>query len=181
MTNKNGSRVTSESQEQDENSGFLARLADGGFHRVIHGSDLHLAILITFITILIDWKTPFHFISLDFIQNAVPLAISLIAFILVGLSVVVSFSEERFLGLLKDIGIYDTILFNFEYTIYISIATAVSGIVFSTYSTQLIELGVFTESFFLFLFLFTYMVFSVANIVALIVSIGSRKAKLVLK
>lgn len=169
------------SQEQNENSGFLARLSDGGFHRVIYGLDLYLTIGITIFTILIDWKTPFQLLSLDFIQNAVPLAISLIAFILVGLSVVVSFSEEIFLGLLKELGIYDTILFNFEYTIYLSIATAVAGIVFSTYSSQLMRFRIFTECFFIFVFLFTYMILSVANIVALIVSIGSRKAKLALK
>jgi hypothetical protein len=174
-------RVMTESQEQGENSGFIARLSDGGFHRVIYGSDLHLAILITIATVLIEWRTSFQLLSLDFIQNAVPLAISLIAFILVGLSVVVSFSEEKFLGILKGLGIYDTILFNFEYTIYISIATAVAGIVFSTYSSQLMSFGIFTECFFFFVFLFIYMVFSVANIVALIVSIGSRKAKLALK
>jgi len=173
--------VTTESQEREENSGFLARLADGGFHRVIYGRDLHLAILVTIATVLINWRTPIQILSLDFIENAVPLAISLIAFILVGLSVLVSFSEERFLGLLKNLGIYDTILFNFEYTIYISIITAVTGIVFSTYSAQLMDSGVFSICFFFFVFLFTYMVLSVANIVALIVSIGSRKAKLAMK
>lgn len=170
-----------ESQRDEENSGFFARLVDGGFHRVLFGRDLHLAILITVSTFLIDWQTPFRFISLDFIENAVPLAVSLIAFILVGLSIVVSFSEEKFLGLLKDLGIYDTILFNFEYTIYISLTTAVTGIVFTTYSTQLMNFGLFAECFFIFVFLFTYMVFSVANIVAVIVSIGSRKARLVLE
>lgn len=178
MTNTNDIQVTTETQEQEENDGFFARMLDGGFYRIIYGHDLHFAIIITIAAFVIHRTTSFQLISLDLLNNAVPLAVSLIAFILVGLSIVVSFSEEKFLGLLKHLGIYDTILFNFEYTIYVSLTTAVTGIVFSTYTEQLMEFNVFTACFFIFVFLFTYMVFSVANIVALIVSIGSRKARL---
>lgn len=86
-------------------TGAVDRLKDGGFNRIIHGWDLYLALLTTIALGAIQLFAHVDFINLGFVGQGTNLAISLTAFILAGLAILVSFSDEKFLGLLKELEI----------------------------------------------------------------------------
>lgn len=164
----------------DEPNGFFERFATRGYDRVIKGVDLYLSVIIAVVAYSVSAYTNVKIVKSGFVSAATPLAISLIAFILVGVSVLVSFSDEKFLALLKKLEIYNTILFNFEFGMYLALVVSVAGIILQAYSAALNFLGIFAAAFYIFLFLFFYMCFAAANIVSSIVSIGSRKARIAL-
>lgn len=164
--------MANESGEPRQN-GFFYRLRTGGFTRVIEGHDLHVAIATTILLAAIHAFTHITVVKSSLVSTATPLAFSLIAFILTGLAILISFSDEEFLALLKDLKIYNNIVFTFEYNVYLTIIVSVAGIIYQSY-----DLG--AVGFFVFTFLFLYMLLSVANLVAMISTVGSKKARIAL-
>lgn len=106
----------------------------------------------------------------EFLRLSTRFALALTALILTGLSVLVAFTGSKFLSELKNLGIYENIMFTFEYTFYLTGLTAVIGIVVRSYDVGVI-------GFYLFLLTFIYMCFSVVSLIQLIVEFGNKKAK----
>jgi hypothetical protein len=180
MMNNSQGRQTSQPDSPSKSggggSGFIHRLRDGGVDRVIHGADLYISTGILIASILIYCFVSDNIVTPALVANATPLSISLIAFILASVSLLISFSDERFLRLLNDLDIYNTILFNFEFTLYLSIATTIVGILIQSYREIFLSVGIYTSAFFIFVFLFVYMVLSTVNLVSVVISVGKRKA-----
>lgn len=126
----------------------------------------------------VDKNTQTSLTNPSFIEISIQLSIALISFIIVGLSILVSFTDESFLSILKEVGVYDTIMFNFEFTAYIAISVGVLGIVTDAYESVLLSVGIYPIIFWVYSLLFVYMVLATANIVSVIVSIGARRAKI---
>lgn len=165
-------------EKDDLSEGFVDRLTDGGINRILRGYDLYISIAVTLAFYLVSRYSDISLINISFVNHGTQLAISLTAFILAALSVLIAFSDEKFLGLLKDLQIYNTLVFTFEFSVYLALTTAVIGIITGAYAPVLQELGIFSQAFLLYLFFFTYMVLAAADLVASVVSIGERKAKL---
>lgn len=158
-------------------SRFAERAKDYGVRRLLTDSDVKAALGIWVSTFLISYGcTPFvdgkcHTLyNRDFISQATTFSISLTSLILIGLSILVAFTNREFLSELKNLGIYENIMFVFEYTFYLTAFTSIFGIVITSYS-----LGVVW--FYLFLLLFIYMVFSVLSLIQLVVEFGNQKAR----
>ena len=111
-----------------------------------------------------------QFQSPEFVELGTNLAFSLTAFILAGLAILVSFTDKEFLADLKDWGVYENLMFIFQYNLYLALLVSVFGILSQAY-------GWGTYDFYLFAFLFTYMVLSFADMIDLIVTIGNQKAR----
>lgn len=172
------SRQGSKQDSTEMSNGFFDRLKDGGYKRIVYGFDLYAALAVVIFAFTANYLSTFDIVRIELVNNGTPFAISLTAFILAGVSILVSFSDEKFLGLLKELEIYNTLIFNFEFGIYLAIITSGIGITLQTYSSILISIGYFNLFFYTYLFFFTYMILAAANIVSTVVSIGSRKAKL---
>lgn len=106
----------------------------------------------------------------QFLQLSTQFAISLTAFILAGLSILISFTNRDFLTTLRQLGIYERIMFIFQYNLYLTGCTALIGILVNSY-------GASKTGFFVFLFFFIYMIFSIFEMIDLIVSYGRQKAR----
>ena len=141
-----------------------------GIWRIIWDKDFILSVIISISLVSIHYATGIEVINDKFVSESVQLAVSLLAFIIAGLALLVSFSDEEFLALLKDLEIYDNILFVFQYNIYIAILVSVTGIIYESYS---VPRGLF----FVYLFAFIYMILSVVMMIDLIVSFGDKKAR----
>lgn len=176
MTNRSG-RKTQANPDESQPNGFFGRFKQRGYKRVLLGVDLYIALSIGLIALLLDEFTLVEVVNPDLVSNSVPVSIALVSFILIGISILVSFSSEEFLKLLHDLGIYNTILFNFEFTIHLSIAVTIYGVILQTYSTGLQLTGQYSLLICLYIFVFVYMILSVANLVSLVVSLGKQKAK----
>lgn len=98
------------------------------------------------------------------------MAISLTAFILAGLAIIISFTNREFLIQLKELDIYTNILFVFQFNLYLTGLTALAGILASTIIRTEI-------AFLVFLFLFLYMIFSLTEMVDIVVEYGAQKAR----
>lgn len=105
-----------------------------------------------------------------FITFATQMAISLTAFILAGLAIIISFTNREFLIQLKELDIYTNILFVFQFNLYLTGLTALAGILASTIIRTEI-------AFLVFLFLFLYMIFSLTEMVDIVVEYGAQKAR----
>ena len=177
MTNRTRKERQANNPDESQPNGFIGRFRERGYYRVLFGVDLYIAVIISVIAFLVDRYTLIQAVNTGLVSNSVPVSIALVSFILVGISILVSFSSEEFLELLHDLGIYNTILFNFEYTIHLSILTTIYGVLLQTYDLGLQEAGLYNSAFFIYIFIFIYMILSVANLVSLIVSLGKQKAR----
>jgi len=158
--------------------GFFDRLRADGYKRIIYGRDLYFSIAVVIFAIFVEFVMAIQIVSDSFIQSGTNLAISLTAFILAALSILVSFSDKKFLGLLKELEIYNNLIFNFEFSVYLALIASVVGIIVQSYAGLLRSIDVFNLSYFIFVFFFVYMVLAAANIVSQLVSIGERKARI---
>jgi hypothetical protein len=156
---------------------FWNRIRAYGIKRVLLDTDLIISVLIVFITATVDYLSCHvsavecaDFTSGSFVGSATDLAISFTVFIVSGLAILVAFTDSRFIKKLKDIGVYQNIMFVFEYTIYLAISASVVGVILNSYGTTPI-------GYYIFLFLFIYMILSAVNLVQLIVSFGNKKAQ----
>jgi hypothetical protein len=170
---------TSESDRSD--SGFTHRLRDGGVARIVGGRDLYISIAATVGLLLVYAFFSHDIVAPALVANSIPLSISLVAFILAAVSLLISFSDQRFLRLLHDLDVYNTLLFNFEFTLYLSLMTTVVGILLQSYESLFYPNTVYIVGFHIFVFFFVYMVLSTANLVSVVVSIGKRKARFLSK
>lgn len=167
-----------ESGSDGMSRGSFDRLRNGGYERILWGKDLYISLLLVITLIVANWYSSIGVVNIQFISGGTSLAISLTAFILAALAVLVSFSNEKFLALLKELEIYNTLIVNFEFSIYLALITSIMGIIIDSYSDHLQSFGYLDEIFFIFVFFFIYMVLAAANLVSVIVSLGGRKAKL---
>lgn len=162
-------------------SRFYSRLREYGIRRILTGTDFLLALSLILLLGVIQVATcilqitPFvggcvQFQSPEFVDLGTKLAFSLTAFILAGLAILVSFTDKEFLADLKDWGVYENLMFIFQYNLYLALLVSVIGILSQAY-------GWGTYGFYLFAFLFTYMVLSIADMIDLIVTIGNQKAR----
>jgi len=124
--------------------GFRSRLSDYGYRRLATSRDFTLAIGITIAVAVLQVVTCdtsflggvscYNAASETFVNESTSIAVSLIAFIIAGLSIIISFSDREFLAELSDSGVYNILLFIFEYSILLSIATSVTGVLIRSYN-----------------------------------------------
>jgi len=162
-------------------SRFYSRLRDYGISRILTGTDFLIALSLILLLGVIQVTTCIlqispliggcvQFRSPVFVNLGTNLAFSLTAFILAGLAILVSFTDKDFLADLKDWGVYENLMFVFQYNLYLALLVSVFGILSQAY-------GFGTYGFYLFAFLFIYMVLSIADMIDLIVTIGNQKAR----
>lgn len=106
----------------------------------------------------------------QFLNIATMFSISLTAFILAGLAVLVSFTDQAFLVQLEELGIYNNIMFVFQFNLYLTGLSALSGILASSVFQSEVSLLVF-------LFFFVWMILSLTEMVDLIVRYGIQRAQ----
>lgn len=150
--------------------GFWKSARNYGLGNLFTDLDFVLALVFLLVSVVGEYAIEWPIVNSKLVGLSTQLAISLIAFILTGLAVLASFSDPEFLSLLKDLEIYDEIMFSFQFTLYLAMAVAVLGIVLQSYSTP-------EWAFFVFIFSFTYMFFSLTRFVRLIVELGEKQAE----
>lgn len=148
--------------------GFTHRFKQAGLKRILTGYDLISASIVTILVFFSNDVVPYHFDGMSFINNATSMAVSLTAVIITGTAILVALTDKEFLALLKRKGIYNNLLFVFEYTTLLSILVSVSGIVLQSFDY-------FAAGFYVFLFLYSYLLFATAKLVSNIVTFGDRK------
>lgn len=150
--------------------GFWKSARNYGFGNLFTDLDFVLSLVLLLVSVICEYAIEWPIINSKLIKLSTQLSFSLIAFIITGLAVIASLSNAEFLKLLKDLEIYSEIMFSFQFTIYIAISVAITGIVLQTYKTP-------EWTFFIFLFLFSYMLFSLTRFVSLVVELGEKQAK----
>lgn len=149
--------------------GFRQRLNSYGYRKLLLTSkDFPAAVVLTAGVIVVSEYFSLNVINYSLVETGVQMSISLTAFILTGLALLLSFSE--FLGVLKEVGIYNELVFVFEFTIYLTIISAVTGAIISSYRLP-------EPYFYVFVFFIGYTLFSVLSLVGTIVDYGERKGK----
>lgn len=149
--------------------GFLHRLFSGGYFAIFKGFDLYAALVIIGLV--------YYFLRADIglinppslIQNITFFAQSLLAVIIVGVSILVTITKVEFLKILIEDGVLDKLFYVFEFTAMLALLTAAAGI-------TLQAIGYNAATFYLFLFLGIYLLFAVARLISVIVSFGRRRA-----
>ena len=149
--------------------GFVNRLQTYGIKRLVKSYDFILSIL--FITVIIVIDVPFvsSFDRAEFVASATSIASRLIAVILAGVAIVVSFSDRKFLKLLKEEKVYRNLVFTFEYTVILAVAVSTLGAFLQ--SSQIPE-----RLFYVFMWSFLYLTLSVVRLISRIVEFGDKKA-----
>lgn len=150
--------------------GFWNSARNYGFWNLLTDLDVVLSLIILLVSIVGEYALNWPVINNQLIELSTQLAITLIAFILTGLAVLASFSDNEFLALLKELEIYNEIMFSFQFTLYLAISVSVLGILIQSYAIP-------EWSFFIFLFTFSYMLFSISRFVQLIIDLGERRAE----
>jgi hypothetical protein len=159
---------------------FWSRLNKYGYIRLVSSRDVVFSLLLagipatlyyfTCVSNTLGSYTCYNISNMMFVGNATSFAVTLTAFILTGLSVVIAFTDERFISELSKIDIYDNILFVFEYNMLTAVATSIVGIVVQSYRLSVI-------GFFVFLFFFIHMVLSITELIQIVVDIGTKKGQ----
>lgn len=103
-------------------------------------------------------------------SQGVDILTPLTSVIVTGLAVLASFTDGEFISELSDIGVFNTVIFIFEYTVFLSILSIMIGIIYDVYA-----LG--PSVFFLFVFLFCYTILSTLQSIQLISSISINKSE----
>jgi len=148
--------------------GFFSRLKHAGLIRIFFGYDFILAFILTIGVYFFDYDGLENFNSQTFIEQSTSLAISLTGFIIAGIAIIIALTDEEFLVHLKKEGVYNNLLFVFEYTVLLALFVSFAGISFQSYDHGVTE-------FYLFLFLFLYLLFAASRLISNIISFGDRK------
>jgi len=148
--------------------GFFSRLKHAGLIRIFFGYDFILAFILTICVYFLDYDGLENFNSQTFIEQSTSLAISLTGFIIAGIAIIIALTDEEFLVYLKKEGVYNNLLFVFEYTVLLAIFVSFVGISFQSYDHGVTE-------FYSFLFLFLYLLFAASRLISNIISFGDRK------
>lgn len=149
--------------------GFIKNLREYGLKNLLTDVDFVLSLIVLIISLSGQYIFEISLVSSKFVQLGTNVAISLLAFILTGLAVMATFSDADFLALLKKLGIYRRIMFVFQFDLYLAIGVTIYGIILQSY-------GLSPLRFFLFVFVFTYLMFSLSKFVDMIISLGERQA-----
>ena len=155
-------------------SRFLKQLDDYGTIRLLTSPDIKAATTLTLFLLLLDETSCYvycvNFENSDVVANTTPLLTALLSFVIVSLSIVVSFTDEDFLGKLSKLRVYQNILFIFLFNIMLVATTVVGSIILAAYNLSM-------QFFYGYLFLFLWSVFSTVGMMQLVVNIGLNKAK----
>lgn len=156
---------------------FLERLSNYGYRRIFLSPDIVYSIIFSGLIVVlsegvcgVSQYPCLNLASGRLVELATQFAISLTAFILAGLAILVSFTDKEFISELKSIGIYENIMFVFQYNIYLTIVTVLLGSVIQAYNLK-------GAVFYIFVFVFIYMVLSLIQMIDLIVTVGNKKAE----
>jgi hypothetical protein len=150
--------------------GFWQSARNYGLGNLFTDLDFVLSLVLLLASVICEYAIEWPIVNNKLIELSTQLSFSLIAFILTGLAVLASFSDSDFLRLLKQLEIYGDIMFSFQFTLYLTITVAIVGIILQTYHIP-------SWGFFMFLFLFSYMLFSLTRFVKLIVELGEKRAE----
>lgn len=109
-------------------------------------------------------------VNMQLVSQGVGILTPLTSVIVTGLAILASFTDEEFLSELSDIGVFTTIIFVFEYTVFLAIFSMSIGVIYTTYN---LGSGVF----YAFLFLFCYTILSTLQAIQLIASVSINKSE----
>ena len=147
------------------------RFREYGVKRFLLSAD----ILLPLVTIILLWH--FNLFTIDnnsmntFVSASSVISGSLIGVILTGIAIIVALSNKKFLNFInKTKGIYDRLLFIFEYTVVLAIIVSVFGIILQTIDIRRVY-------FLIFLFLFSHLILSTFRVVSALITYGKKKAK----
>lgn len=155
-------------------SRFLKQLQDYGPIRLFTSPDIKWSIGITLLLFITgEVSCYFQCIRIEntqIVSRTTPLLTSLLSFVIVGLSIVVSFTDEEFLSKISELNIYQNVLFIFLFNIILITVVTLLSIVLPAYNRS-------ANLFFPYVFLFLWSVFSVISMMQLVVNIGLNKAE----
>lgn len=160
---------------------YLSHAKEYGFKRLLTGSDIILALVISvssyFSTLYFCPKGILIFKcntsnSILFVENSVGILAPITSVILTGLAILVSFTGGEFLARIKDMEgtVFLNILFVFEHTVFLSLLTTIVGVLLTSYQFS-------SFLFYSFVFLFSYTIFSVIYLIQLLVNMGINKSE----
>ena len=148
----------------------LNRLQKYGISRLILSVEVIIPIIIILILLYIIGISPTEEQMNSFVEGGTNVSISLIAIIIAGISIIVSFSDQQFLSFLQENDIYDRVLFIFEYTAYIAILSSILGITIQT-------IGYTPLMFYLFTFIFTHLLIATIRLISIVITYGKKKGE----
>jgi len=152
-----------------KNKHFSQRLTNFGIRRILKSLDFIISLLILLFLLLTSSNTLLK-INKEFVDTSIHIAVSLAALIIAAFSILVSFSNREFVTFLKELKIYDKILFLFEWNIYVAIITVMVGVLINYFiASSLIYV--------IYIFLFVYMICSILSLVSFITYFGLRKGE----
>lgn len=152
-----------------ENRYFFQRLKNFGIRKIIKSLDF-IGALFIFLLLMMSMPSKLQFIDKGLANTIINIAISLAALIIAAFSILVSFSDRRFVIFLKELDVYESILFLFEWNIYIALFTTMFGVLINYFVSSSLLYG-------LYIFLFIYMILSILNLVSFITYFGLRKGE----
>ena len=105
-------------------SNLFTRLKNFGIKRIVCYYDFIISLVLLFLVIiLIRDEVLSSEIRNQMLDIAISVSITLATLILAGFSLIVSFIDVNFIKFLKKAGIYENMLFNFEFVIYVAFIT----------------------------------------------------------
>jgi len=155
-----------------ENKGFIKRIGDFGFSKMILSPDTFIAI-ITFFIIYIFTKGIIEInTAKTILQIFIQVTASLFAIVLAGLAIVTSFTDKEFVYMWKKAGQFDNMITLFQYNLFTPIFVLLFSLFLSFvyYNSILMIVAVS---------LFMYMIFSLIDLINFICKYGLQRGEFV--
>lgn len=154
-------------------SNLFTRLKKFGIKRIICYYDFIISLILVFLVILLIRDKVLSGETIDQMLNVViSVSITLATLILAGFSLIVSFTDINFIKFLKKAEVYENILFNFEFVIYVAFITFILATVTKIiYFNEYIYLSIF--------FLFPYLILTTLSLISYITTYGIKRSEFV--
>lgn len=151
---------------------FIIRMKNFGFGRIIKSFDFIIPLAIALIGAFTFFQkiTPLV-IRQEILSDIIFASISIATIVLAGFAIVISLTEGRFIKYLKKYGVYDNIIFTFEYTTMLSLLTFIFSLTTKYIFYSLV-------SYYINLWLMIYLFACLIQLISFITTFGIKKGEL---
>jgi hypothetical protein len=152
------------------NSRFFGRLSNFGITRIIFSADLLLAIIATLLFFIFSNYCSDIRVFPKLIDDIFSVFLTLITIVIAGFAIIVSFTDKKFIAFLKKAKVYENIIFQFEFDIYL----IAIGILLSLLYKNFLNIEFV---YFLTIFFFIYSLLAVLCLISMISRYGLQKGE----
>lgn len=155
-----------------KNKNFLKRLYEFGFKKIILSLDTFIGIIVFFIIYILTKGIINEITGKEILSIFIQISSSLFAIVLAGLAIVTSFTDKDFVYAWKKIGEFDNMITLFQYNLFVPLFLLILSI---------LAKFIFYNSLFMILLiaLFSYMIFSLIDLVNFICRYGLQRGEFV--